>query len=65
MKAAARESSTAPTNAIASAPPRMPRVSPFQGRKMSADDHDRGQDREAAEPGHGPVVQVAVARVSG
>ena len=26
-------------------------------------DHHGGEDREAAEPGHGPIVQVAVARV--
>ena len=41
----------------------MPRVSAFHGRKIRARDHHGGEDRETAESGHGPVVQVAVARV--
>ncbi len=48
---------------MASAPPMMPRVSALQGRKTSAATTDRREDREAAEPGHGSIVQVAVARV--
>ena len=41
----------------------MPRVSPFAGQEQQRRDHHRREDRQTAEPGHGPIVQVAVARL--
>ena len=36
---------------------------PVPGQEDERRDHHCREDRQAAEPGHGPIVQVAVARV--